>query len=1143
VRVTHAIKRARAETKSVTRADAVELEKAEFEPGPVWRSLAFSQEHLKAFRSCNQWEEEEELKRAAQEPATSVSPAVAPLVQSALSSPGRPLDRETRAFFERGFGRDLGHVQIHTGAAADASAAALHARAYTLRDHVVFRSGHYSPDTHGGRRLIAHELAHVVQGEDPSIAGDAPVAGAPGTSGIDHVQRNGEEDESPAVTVLPPDQIEQLRQHAIQLSENDQNHIANHFPNGFHLGGEMVDILSIGGDRANGYRLRGIRVSPPAPLLPAVETYIFNVGKARSILVTSTTAGGPSVALDLGGAGTNGPARLVQAMERMVGGGLAQAPQRVILSHTDTDHFNACRQFLASATFANTAVQIATEQLRSAVGQRDWTRMGITLSPSQQLIELQVTATAASGSPVHINRQLFGGFMLTEFRSVAAHQALMDPARRSFDKNATSPVTIMVDTVTGERTLFTADGTGRLFNEVVNAVGEAGFLRLLGGSGGMLRTVEYPHHGGRVAGAPDVSGVLRVLRLSFEASDGRVNFITQTSAQFSGAPGASIRFLDLAGVPVERVLEGTGGPGVSEARRIRGTTSQRVEFDMTGLRNVLTVAQTHETQIQQAYQRLHDLRTLNEQARIMQEAMEMAGAPASLRQSIGQVRTDTTNSSTSLRDAANRVWVEMETTANASGGLRASANMTAVNTQVTNLAAETARVNTTTLRNDLAAHEANLNAFSQVFVTLLRMYSALQGERYEELNQLQGRYRALLGEVIVMVGPREVSAHVRSAWAATRADWTPQRLQQAAENLGSMAAAQRNMTSEYRIQLLESLTRQAQLNQLAERAAAGGGRQVYRADGTIVTPMSTRIGAGILAGIEILRIALELGVQIQEANRNTEAQMTRDRVEGVATVLWWAEQGVTPTLALVRRHWFTGRRRVVSGSMSQADILAVARGRPPANTPDHEMVVVTDVPDRDLLFMIATLNMHVFTLEDWHRVNGRNPSGETFRKFDQDWGVRLWSEEDGHYVWKIKPVLRDPLEALHRNLEAGQRESMSRTERESQAGASTIRDTAYIFGQDRRGWVYDRRGSPEELDFDNVQPRLVRYGTTVEHGQDMVIMQAVDLPTYNRLSQYYWKDITGTWIGASGGGYTYNIYRNRRGFILVRPDDVMPVTR
>jgi hypothetical protein len=66
---------------------------------------------------------------------------------------------------ESRFGRDFGHVRIHTGPMAAALASALAARAYTVGRHIVFNAGRYAPDTLDGRRLLAHELAHVAQQE------------------------------------------------------------------------------------------------------------------------------------------------------------------------------------------------------------------------------------------------------------------------------------------------------------------------------------------------------------------------------------------------------------------------------------------------------------------------------------------------------------------------------------------------------------------------------------------------------------------------------------------------------------------------------------------------------------------------------------------------------------------------------------------------------------------------------------------------------------------------------------------------------------------------------------------------------------------------------------------------------------------
>lgn len=82
---------------------------------------------------------------------------------SALLGAGQPLPRETRNYFEPRMGNTFSDVRIHTDSAAAQSAVALSARAYTLGRDIVFGAGEYSPGTREGDRLLAHELAHVVQ--------------------------------------------------------------------------------------------------------------------------------------------------------------------------------------------------------------------------------------------------------------------------------------------------------------------------------------------------------------------------------------------------------------------------------------------------------------------------------------------------------------------------------------------------------------------------------------------------------------------------------------------------------------------------------------------------------------------------------------------------------------------------------------------------------------------------------------------------------------------------------------------------------------------------------------------------------------------------------------------------------------------
>jgi hypothetical protein len=81
----------------------------------------------------------------------------------AFRTPGRPLDNATRGFFESRFGHDFSGVRVHIDQTATDSARDIGAAAYTLGQEIVFESGQFAPTTGSGRRLLAHELSHVVQ--------------------------------------------------------------------------------------------------------------------------------------------------------------------------------------------------------------------------------------------------------------------------------------------------------------------------------------------------------------------------------------------------------------------------------------------------------------------------------------------------------------------------------------------------------------------------------------------------------------------------------------------------------------------------------------------------------------------------------------------------------------------------------------------------------------------------------------------------------------------------------------------------------------------------------------------------------------------------------------------------------------------
>jgi uncharacterized protein DUF4157 len=72
---------------------------------------------------------------------------------------------------EAGFGHDFSHVRVHANSEAAEASRSTGAQAYTVGPDIVFGAGQYQPNTRGGRQLIAHELAHVLQhrGGEPVV--------------------------------------------------------------------------------------------------------------------------------------------------------------------------------------------------------------------------------------------------------------------------------------------------------------------------------------------------------------------------------------------------------------------------------------------------------------------------------------------------------------------------------------------------------------------------------------------------------------------------------------------------------------------------------------------------------------------------------------------------------------------------------------------------------------------------------------------------------------------------------------------------------------------------------------------------------------------------------------------------------------
>ena len=113
-------------------------------------------------------EEEETIQTKSEEQTPQVTSSLESKI-NALQGGGQPLSRDTRNFFEPRFGHDFSNVKIHANSNANQLARSINAKAFTKGKDIVFGGGEYSPGSSKGKRLLGHELTHVVQQKEGSI--------------------------------------------------------------------------------------------------------------------------------------------------------------------------------------------------------------------------------------------------------------------------------------------------------------------------------------------------------------------------------------------------------------------------------------------------------------------------------------------------------------------------------------------------------------------------------------------------------------------------------------------------------------------------------------------------------------------------------------------------------------------------------------------------------------------------------------------------------------------------------------------------------------------------------------------------------------------------------------------------------------
>ena len=117
---------------------------------------------------CEACEQEEKLQKKSAPGAKSQVPAKVESKLSASKGSGRIMPVPVRKEMEQSFNADFSGVRIHTGSDAVGMSNDLNAQAFTQGNDIYFNTGKFDTDSHSGKHLLAHELAHTVQ-QNPSM--------------------------------------------------------------------------------------------------------------------------------------------------------------------------------------------------------------------------------------------------------------------------------------------------------------------------------------------------------------------------------------------------------------------------------------------------------------------------------------------------------------------------------------------------------------------------------------------------------------------------------------------------------------------------------------------------------------------------------------------------------------------------------------------------------------------------------------------------------------------------------------------------------------------------------------------------------------------------------------------------------------
>ena len=148
------------------------MEEEKIQRTPLVSQISSVNQYEPMQKKCAQCEKEEQERKVQRKSKGSPSPSASSELTSKIKSSkggGKKMGSDTLKFMESSFGVDFSGVRIHDSSQAAGMSQQIQARAFTVGQDVFFNRGEYAPGTSEGKRLLAHELTHVVQ-QTPKIS-------------------------------------------------------------------------------------------------------------------------------------------------------------------------------------------------------------------------------------------------------------------------------------------------------------------------------------------------------------------------------------------------------------------------------------------------------------------------------------------------------------------------------------------------------------------------------------------------------------------------------------------------------------------------------------------------------------------------------------------------------------------------------------------------------------------------------------------------------------------------------------------------------------------------------------------------------------------------------------------------------------